>query len=68
MPCNHKALLHVYCIQAKDSGKKVVPGFYAHLGMMYAKQGNTAKSEAMLLQEKGCINLNGIVFWRYNNK
>ncbi|CAC9459034.1 hypothetical protein BSPLISOX_18 [uncultured Gammaproteobacteria bacterium] len=38
--------------KAKDSGKKVAPGFYAHLGMMYAKQGNTAKSEAMLLQEK----------------
>ena len=35
--------------KAKDSGKKVAPGFYAHLGMMYAKQGNTVKSEAMLL-------------------
>jgi hypothetical protein len=22
--------------KAKDSGKKVAPGFYAHLGMMYA--------------------------------
>ncbi|CAB9543560.1 hypothetical protein BROOK1789C_1031 [Bathymodiolus brooksi thiotrophic gill symbiont] len=38
--------------KAKDSGKKVAPGFYAHLGMMYAKQGNIVSSKEMLLQEK----------------
>ncbi|AYQ55998.1 DUF4810 domain-containing protein [Bathymodiolus thermophilus thioautotrophic gill symbiont] len=44
--------LEIDLIDAKDSGKKIAPGFYAHLGMMYAKQGDIVSAEEMFLQEK----------------
>jgi len=38
--------------QAEQSGKKVAPGIYAHLGYMYALANNPAKSQAAFATEK----------------
>lgn len=38
--------------QAENNGKKVPPGIYAHLGFLYAIQGNVAESKAAFLEEK----------------
>lgn len=38
--------------KAQDSGQKVPPGVHAHLGFMYAIQGNVEQSQAAFLQEK----------------
>jgi hypothetical protein len=38
--------------QAEASGKKIAPGLYAHLGVLYATQGKDGESKAALLQEK----------------
>ncbi len=38
--------------QAEANGKKVAPGIYAHLGMLYAEQGKREQSKEALLQEK----------------
>lgn len=37
---------------AEASGKPVPPGVHAHLGFMYAAQGNVEQSKAAFLQEK----------------
>ena len=38
--------------RAQDNGLKVPPGLHAHLGLMYAIQGNVAQSQAAFLKEK----------------
>ncbi len=38
--------------KTEAAGKKIAPGIYAHLGMLYAKQGKHTQSRAALLQEK----------------
>ena len=37
---------------AKSRGKKVPPGVHAHLGMMYAAEGNYDLAQAAFLEEK----------------
>ncbi len=37
--------------QAENSGKPVPPGLYAHLGFMYAMNGNVSQAEAALIEE-----------------
>ncbi len=37
---------------AEQAGKPVPPGVHAHLGMMFAMQGNVEQSQAAFLQEK----------------
>lgn len=38
--------------QAQNSGKRVPPGLYAHLGMMYAAEGMVMRAKEALLKEK----------------
>jgi hypothetical protein len=38
--------------KAQEKGKRVPPGVHAHLGFMYAIQGNVEQSQAAFLQEK----------------
>ncbi len=38
--------------QAEANGKKVPPGIYAHLGVLYAEQGKHSHSKEALVQEK----------------
>jgi len=38
--------------EAESSGKKIAPGIYAHLGVLYAEQGKYSQSKEALLQEK----------------
>lgn len=38
--------------QADSDGKPPPPGLYAHLGMMYAMNGDIAEAEAAFLEEK----------------
>jgi hypothetical protein len=38
--------------KAKGFGKKIPPGIYAHLGYMYAIEGNVTKSNEAFLMEK----------------
>lgn len=38
--------------RARNTGKPVAPGIFAHLGMLYAMIGNPAASEQMLVEEK----------------
>lgn len=38
--------------QAKDSGKKTPPGVHAHLGFMYAAEGNSKLAKEAFAQEK----------------
>lgn len=38
--------------QAESLGKPVPPGLYAHLGLMYAMNGNASESEAAFLLER----------------
>lgn len=38
--------------QAENKGKKVPPGIYAHLGYLYAIQGNIAESKSAFIEEK----------------
>jgi hypothetical protein len=38
--------------QAENTGKAVPPGLYAHLGMMYALNGDASQAEAAFYQER----------------
>ena len=38
--------------QAQNKGKRVPPGLYAHLGMMYAAEGMSLRAKEALLKEK----------------
>ena len=38
--------------QAENSGKPVPPGLYAHLGMMYALNGDASQAEAAFYKER----------------
>jgi len=38
--------------QAENTGKRVPPGLYAHLGMMYALNGNASQAEAAFHKER----------------
>ncbi len=38
--------------KTEAAGKKIAPGIYAHLGMLYAEQGKYTQSRVALLQEK----------------
>ncbi|WXU00396.1 MAG: hypothetical protein Ctma_1111 [Catillopecten margaritatus gill symbiont] len=38
--------------KTEAKGKKIAPGIYAHLGMLYAGQGRYTESREALLQEK----------------
>ncbi len=38
--------------QSQAQGKRVAPGLYAHLGMMYAAEGQAAQAQEALLKEK----------------
>lgn len=38
--------------KAESTGKKIAPGVYAQLGVLYAEQGKYTQSRATLIQEK----------------
>ncbi len=38
--------------ESQAQGKRVAPGLYAHLGMMYAAEGQAAQAQEALLKEK----------------
>lgn len=38
--------------KAESTGKRVPPGLYAHLGLMYSSQGQAAQAEAALREEQ----------------
>lgn len=38
--------------QAQNTGKRIPPGLYAHLGMMYASEGMALRAKEALLKEK----------------
>ncbi|CAB5502013.1 hypothetical protein AZO1586I_1525 [Bathymodiolus thermophilus thioautotrophic gill symbiont] len=44
--------LNVDLQKTEASGKKIAPGIYAHLGVLYAEQGKREQSRAAFLQEK----------------
>lgn len=45
-------ILNVGIQQAENNGKKVPPGIFAHLGFLYATQGNASESKSAFLEEK----------------
>ena len=65
--------LNVDIQQSENNGKKVAPGIYAHLGFLYAIQGNIADSQSAFLEEKArfpeaTIFIDGMMQRAKNNK
>ena len=51
-PVRQIDVLSVDIQQAQNTGKPVPPGLYAHLGFIYALQGNISESRAAFSEEK----------------
>jgi hypothetical protein len=46
--------------QAENAGKPVPPGLYAHLGMMYAQNGDASQAEAAFYKERELFPESGV--------
>lgn len=58
--------------KAEDLGKSVPPGFYAHLGLMHAMNGDSNQAEAAFIEERrrfpeSAVFINGMMARSKNN-